>query len=163
MAATMLRAPQSGRQQAQDGRSALAGAVALPAFRRAVLGFYETEAFLNEQPQDPCRGRVIGEPIAQTGYEIYSSCSTICARTRLGQHIDEASQERLISPLPAASSRQPRLAAPTAAAKAEAERAAEEKRKAENRKRSGPVPRRPQKRPIPRCSATLPIPTAACS
>ena len=51
-----------------------------------------------------------------------------------------------------------------AAAKAEAERAAEEKRKAENRKRSGPVPRPPsQKSPIPRRSATLPIPTAACS
>ena len=39
MAATMLRAPQSGRQQAQDGRSALAGAVALPAFAAAVVGF----------------------------------------------------------------------------------------------------------------------------
>ena len=42
MAATMLRAPQSGRQQAQDGRFALAGAVALrvalPAFAAAVLG-----------------------------------------------------------------------------------------------------------------------------
>jgi hypothetical protein len=37
VAATMLRAPQSGRQQAQDGRSALAG-VALPAFAAAVLG-----------------------------------------------------------------------------------------------------------------------------
>ena len=54
-------------------------------------------------------------------------------------------------------------AAAAAAAKAEAERAAEEKRKAENRKRSGPVPRPPSKSPIPRCSATLPIPTAACS
>jgi hypothetical protein len=32
VAATMLRAPQSGRQQAQDGRSALAGAAV------AVLG-----------------------------------------------------------------------------------------------------------------------------
>ena len=53
-------------------------------------------------------------------------------------------------------------AAAAAAAKAEAERAAEEKRKAENRKRSGPVPRPPSKEPIPRCSATLPIPTAAC-
>jgi len=39
VAATMLRAPQSGRQQAQDGRSALAGAVALPAFAAAVVGF----------------------------------------------------------------------------------------------------------------------------
>jgi hypothetical protein len=38
VAATMLRAPQSGRQQAQDGRSALAVAVALPAFAAAVLG-----------------------------------------------------------------------------------------------------------------------------
>jgi hypothetical protein len=36
-------------------------------------------------------------------------------------------------------------AAAAAAAKAEAERAAEEKRKAENRKRSGPVPRPPSK------------------
>ena len=54
-------------------------------------------------------------------------------------------------------------AASAAAAKAEAESAAEEKRKAENRKRSGPVPRPPSKSPIPRCSATLPIPTAACS
>ena len=43
MAATMLRAPQSGRQQAQDGRFALVPAavalrVALPAFAAAVLG-----------------------------------------------------------------------------------------------------------------------------
>ena len=45
-------------------------------------------------------------------------------------------------------------AASAAAAKAEAESAAEEKRKAENRKRSGPVPRPPSKSPIPRCSAT---------
>ena len=51
-------------------------------------------------------------------------------------------------------------AAAAAAAKAEAERAAEEKRKAENR---GRFIARPQKSPIPRCSATLPIPTAACS
>jgi transposase len=41
-------------------------------------------------------------------------------------------------------------AAAAAAAKAEAERAAEEKRKAENRKRSGPVPRPPSKEPDPR-------------
>ena len=54
-------------------------------------------------------------------------------------------------------------AAAAAAAKAEAERAAQEKRKAKNHKRSGRFLARPQKRPIPRCSATLPIPTAACS
>src|SRR5580698_3534873 len=36
------------------------------------------------------------------------------------------------------------------AAKAEAERAAEERRKAENRKRSGPVPRPPSKEPDPK-------------
>ena len=54
-------------------------------------------------------------------------------------------------------------AAAAAAAKAEAERAAEEKRKAETRKRSGPVPRPPSKEPDPKLSATLPIPTAACS
>ena len=41
-------------------------------------------------------------------------------------------------------------AAAAAAAKAEAERAAEEKRKAENRKRSGPVPRPPSKEPDPK-------------
>ena len=41
-------------------------------------------------------------------------------------------------------------AAAAAAAKAEAERAAEEKRKAENRKRSGLVPRPPSKEPDPR-------------
>src|SRR6476620_1858552 len=40
--------------------------------------------------------------------------------------------------------------AAAAAAKAEAERAAEEKRKAENRKRSGPVPRPPSKEPNPK-------------
>ena len=51
--------------------------------------------------------------------------------------------------------------AAAAAAASEAERAAEEKRKAENRKRSGPVPARPPKSPIPRRSATSPIPTAA--
>ena len=41
-------------------------------------------------------------------------------------------------------------AASAAAAKAEAESAAEEKRKAENRKRSGPVPRPPSKEPDPK-------------
>jgi hypothetical protein len=41
-------------------------------------------------------------------------------------------------------------AAAAAAAKAEAERAAQEKREAENRKRSGPVPRPPAKEPDPK-------------
>src|SRR6202046_3811617 len=45
--------------------------------------------------------------------------------------------------------------APAAAAKAEAERAAEEKRKAENRKRSGPVPRLPSKEPDPKTQRNL--------
>src|ERR1700678_4752037 len=54
-------------------------------------------------------------------------------------------------------------AAAAAAAKAEAERAAEEKRTPENRRRWGPVPPRASKDPTHRRSATLPIPTAACS
>jgi hypothetical protein len=54
-------------------------------------------------------------------------------------------------------------AATGAAAKAKAERAAEERRKAENRKRSGPVPHPPSKEPGPKMQATLPIPTAAFS
>ena len=54
-------------------------------------------------------------------------------------------------------------AAAAAAAKAEAERAAEEKARRRTASARGRFLACPQKSPIPRCSATLPIPTAACS
>jgi transposase len=48
-------------------------------------------------------------------------------------------------------------------AEAAAERAAEEKRQAENRKRSGPVPRPPSKEPDPKAQRNFTDPAAACS
>ena len=54
-------------------------------------------------------------------------------------------------------------AAAAAAAKAEAERAAGRNARPRTASARGRFLARPQKSPIPRCSATLPIPTAACS
>jgi hypothetical protein len=66
--ATMLRAPQSGRQQAQDGRSALAGAVALPAFAAAVLGLLWGSLW---RRGSNCPGSIVGRGL-ESGFLIWN-------------------------------------------------------------------------------------------